>query len=248
MYLRHTTRKQDGKVHCYWRLVRSVRVGRRVIQQTVAQLGELDAHGRLEAQALARTLIGAPEQAPLFDDGSSHLTVPVRLKGIRVERSRQFGDVYLALALWRGTGLAQRCEPLLPTGKEQVPWEKMAAVLVTARLCEPSSELHIAEDWYRRTALSDLLQLKDEQVNKDRLYRALDELLVHKPAIEAHLSRRCGELFSIQNEVLRYDVTSTYFEGQAAANPLAQRGYSRDHRPDCKQVCIALVVESGQLI
>ena len=118
MYLRHTTRKQDGKVHCYWRLVRSVRVGRRVIQQTVAQLGELDAHGRLEAQALARTLIGAPEQAPLFDDGSSHLTVPVRLKGIRVERSRQFGDVYLALALWRGTGLAQRCEPLLPTGKE----------------------------------------------------------------------------------------------------------------------------------
>jgi transposase len=242
MYLRHTTRKKDGKVHRYWRLVRSVRVGRRVIQQTVAQLGELDAQGRLDAQAFARTLIGAPEQAPLFDDGSAHLTVPVRLKGVRVERSRQFGDVYLALALWRGTGLAQLCEQLLPAGKEHVPWEKMAAVLVTARLCEPSSELHIAEDWYRRTALTDLLQLKDEQVNKDRLYRALDELLGHKAAIEAHLSQRCGELFAIQNEVLLYDVTSTYFEGQAAANPLAQRGYSRDHRPDCKQVCIALVV------
>jgi transposase len=242
MYLRHTTRKKDGKVHRYWRLVRSVRVGRRVIQQTVAQLGELDAHGRLEARAFARTLIGAPEQARLFDDDSAHVTVPVRLKGIRVERSRQFGDVYLALALWRGTGLAQLCEQLLPAGKEQVPWEKMAAVLVAARLCEPSSELHIAEDWYRRTALCDLLQLKDEHVNKDRLYRALDELLVHKAALEAHLSRRCGELFAIQNEVLLYDVTSTYFEGQAAANPLAQRGYSRDHRPDCKQVCIALVV------
>ena len=242
MYLRHTTRKKDGKVHRYWRLVRSVRVGRRVIQQTVAQLGELDEHGRLEARAFARTLIGAPEQATLFDDGSAHLTVPVRLKGVRVERSRQFGNVYLALALWRGTGLAQLCERLLPMGKEQVPWEKMAAVLVTARLCEPSSELHIAEDWYRRTALADLLQLKDEQVNKDRLYRALDELLMHKAAIEAHLSRRCGELFAIQNEVLLYDVTSTYFEGQALANPLAQRGYSRDHRPDCKQVCIALVV------
>ena len=242
MYLRHTIRKKDGKVHRYWRLARSVRIGRRVIQQTVAHLGELDEHGRIEARALARRLIGAPEQAQLFDDGSEHLTVPVRLKGIRVERSRQFGDVYLALALWRGTGLEDLCERLLPAGKERIAWAKMAAVLVAARFCEPSSELHIAEDWYRRTALADLLQLDDEQVNKDRLYRGLDHLLVHKAALEAHLSRRCGELFAVQNEVLLYDVTSTYFEGLAEANPLAQRGYSRDHRPDCKQVCIALVV------
>jgi transposase len=242
MYLRYTTRKKDGKVHRYWRLVRSVRVGRRVVQQTVAQLGELDEQGRIDARAFARQLIGEPEQAGLFDDGSAHATVPVRLKGIRIERSRQFGDVYLAQALWRGTGLSQLCEELLPAGKEQVAWEKMAAVLVSARLCEPSSELHIAEDWYRRTALSDLLQLPEEQVNKDRLYRALDELLVHKGKLEAHLSRRCGELFAIDNEVLLYDVTSTYFEGQAEGNELAKRGYSRDHRPDCKQVCIALVV------
>jgi transposase len=242
MYLRHTTRKKDGKVHRYWRLVRSVRVGRRVIQQTVAQLGELDEGGRIEARALAHRLIGAPEQAGLFDDGHRDVTVPVRLKGIRIERSRQFGDVYLALALWRGTGLADLCAALLPVGKERVAWEKMAAVLVAARLCEPSSELHIAEDWYRRTALADLLALDDAQVNKDRLYRALDRLLAHKAALEAHLARRAGELFAVENEVLLYDVTSTYFEGQAAANPLAQRGYSRDHRPDCKQVCIALVV------
>src|SRR5690349_7731924 len=125
MYLRHTTVRKDGKVHRYWRLVRSVRVGRRVIQQTVAHLGELDEQGRLDARALARHLIGEPEQARLFDDGCSQVTVPVRLKGIRVERSRQFGDVYPALALWRGTSLAQRCEELLPAGKEQVPWEKM---------------------------------------------------------------------------------------------------------------------------
>jgi transposase len=242
MYLRHTIRRKDGKVHRYWRLVRSVRVGRRVIQQTVAQLGELDDHGRVEARSLARRLIGTPEQAQLFDDGSADLTVPVRVKGIRIERSRQFGDVYLALALWRGVGLEELCERLLAVGKERIAWAKMAAVLVAARFCEPSSELHIAEDWYRRTALADLLQLGDEEVNKDRLYRALDHLLVHKAALEAHLSRRCGELFSIENEVLLYDVTSTYFEGQAEANPLAQRGYSRDHRPDCKQVCIALVV------
>lgn len=242
MYLRHTIRKKDGKVHCYWRLVRSVRVGRRVIQQTVAHLGELDEHGCIEARALARRLIGAPEQAQLFDDGSGHLTAPVRLKGIGIERSRQFGDVYLALALWRGTGLSDLCERLLPVGKERIAWAKMAAVLVAARLCGPSSELHIAEDWYRRTALADLLQLEEEQVNKDRLYRALDHLLVHKAALEAHLSKRCGELFAVENDVLLYDVTSTYFEGLAEANPQAQRGYSRDHRPDCKQVCIALVV------
>jgi hypothetical protein len=192
--LRHTIRKKDGKVHRYWCLVRSVRVGRRVIQQTVAHLGELDEHGRVEARALARRLIGAPEQTRLFDE-----------KGIRIERPRRFGDVYLALALWRGTGLAELCERLLPAGKERISWAKMAAVLVAARLCEPSSKLHIAEDWYRRTALSDLLQLEDDQVNKDRLYRALDHLILHKEALEAHLSRRCGELFAVENEVLLYD-------------------------------------------
>jgi len=242
MYLRHTTRKKDGKVHRYWSLVRSVRVGGRVIQQTVAHLGELDERGRIEARALARHLIGGPEEASLFDDGSRDVTVPVRLKGIRIERSRRFGDVYLALALWRGMGLEAVCERLLAAGQERIAWSKMAAILVAARFCEPSSELHIAEDWYRRTALCDLLQLGDEAVNKDRLYRGLDHLLAHKAAIEAHLSKRCGELFAIQNEVLLYDVTSTYFEGQAEANPQARRGYSRDHRPDCKQVCIALVV------
>ncbi|MBV8186800.1 MAG: IS1634 family transposase [Alphaproteobacteria bacterium] len=242
MYLRYTTVKKDGKVHRYWRLVRSVRVGRRVIQQTVAQLGELDARGRLQARALARQVIGRPEQSGLFDDGKQDLTVPVRLKGLRIERARRFGDVYLALALWRGTGLADLCDRLLPSGKEAVPWAKIAAVLVAARLCEPSSELHIAEEWYRRTALSDLLQLDADLVNKDRLYRALDLLLEHKAELEAHLSRRCGELFAVDNEVQLYDVTSTYFEGEAEANTLARRGYSRDHRPDCKQVCIGLVV------
>jgi transposase len=242
MYLRHTTRRKDGKVHRYWSLVRSVRVGRRVIQQTVAQLGELDEQGCIEARALARHLIGAPEEAQLFDDGCRDVAVPVRLKGIRIERSRQFGDVYLALALWRGVGLEELCERLLPAGKEHVSWAKMAAVLVAARFCEPSSELHIAEDWYRRTALGDLLQLGCEAVNKDRLYRGLDHLLAHKRALEAHLSQRCGELFAIHNEVLLYDVTSTYFDGEAEANPQAKRGYSRDHRPDRKQVCIALVV------
>src|SRR5260370_34464163 len=218
MYLRASTRKKDGKTHRYWRLVESVRIGRRVIQRTVAQLGELDAEGRLRARALARHLIGSPEQGQLFEDRHADETVPVRLKGIRVERPRQFGDVYLALALWRGTGLEELCEGLLPVAKERIAWAKTAVVLVAARFCEPSSELHIAEDWYRRSALADLLQLDDEQVNKERLYPGLDHLLVHKAALEAHLSRRCGELFAVQNEVLLYDVTSTYFEGLAEPN------------------------------
>lgn len=242
MYLRYTTRKKDGKVHRTWRLVRSVRVGRRVIQQTVAHLGELDRAGRLRARVLARSLIGAPEQADLFNDGTDDRAVAVHLKGVRVENGRQFGDVYLALALWRACQLDEFCRAHIPSGKEEVPWEKMAVVLVAARLCEPSSELHIAEDWYRRTALNDLLQLNESLVNKDRLYRALDQLLPHKAALEAHLSKRHGALFAIENEVLLYDVTSTYFEGKAEGNPQAQRGYSRDHRGDCKQVCIALVV------
>jgi transposase len=224
MYLRYTTRKKDGKVHRTWRLVRSVRIGRRVIQQTVTHLGELDEAGRLRARALARALIGEPEQADLFDDGTREQTIGVRLKGVRIENGRHFGNVYLALALWHACRLDEFTAAHLPAGKEEVPWEKMAAVLVAARLCEPSSELHIAEDWYRRTALSDLLQLNDALVNKDRLYRALDRLLPHKAALEAHLSKRVGELFA------------------AAANAQAKRGYSRDHRPDCKQVCIALVV------
>ena len=242
MYLRYTTRKKDGKIHRSWRLVRSVRIGRRVIQQTVTHLGELDEAGRIHARALARALIGEPEHADLFDDGTSAQTVAVRLNGVRVENSRQFGNVYLALALWRACRLDEFSLAHLPRGKEEVPWEKLAAVLVVARLCEPSSELHIAEDWYRGTALSDLLQLNAALVNKDRLYRGLDQLLPHKAALEAHLSQRVGELFAKDNEVLLYDVTSTYFEGEAAGNAQAQRGYSRDHRGDCKQVCIALVV------
>ena len=243
MYLRHTTRVKDGKAHTYWRLVRSVRVGRKVVQQTVAQLGELDAEGRAQARALARTITGGREQADLFAPILAEAPpIPVRLDRVRLERSRLFGDVWLGWTLWRALHLDTLLERLLPIGREEVPWATMALVLVLARLCEPSSELHIAEDWYRRTALDDVLALPAPLVNDDRCYRALDRLLPHKTALEQHLVRRLGELFALDYELLLYDVTSTYFEGAAARNPLAQRGHSRDHRPDCKQVCLALVV------
>ena len=242
MYLRHTTRRKDGKVHRYWRLVRSVRVGRKVVQQTVAQLGELDPDGRARARALARAFTGDAVQADLFTPTEIDEGIPVRLNGIRLERGRTFGDVWLGWTLWRALRLDQVLERLVPTGREAVPWSTMAAVLVLARLCEPSSELHIAEDWYRRTALEDLLALPPPLINDDRLYRALDRLLPQKAELEQHLVARLGELFALDYDLLLYDVTSVYFEGLAARNPLAQRGHSRDHRPDCKQVCLALVV------
>jgi len=243
MYLRHTTVRKDGKTHTYWRLVRSVRRDGKVVQETVAQLGELDAEGRLSARRLAHAMTGRGDQAELFGlPRSEAWTVPVRLDQVRVERGRRFGDVWLGWTLWRGLKLDELLRELLPGGREQVPWALMGAVLVIARLCEPSSELHIAEDWYRATALEDIVGIAPGRVNDDRLYRALDRLLPHKNAIEGHLKRRLGELFALEYDLLLYDVTSVYFEGLAELNPQAKRGHSRDHRPDCKQVCVALVV------
>jgi len=242
VYLRHTTITKNGKTHTYWRLVRAVRVGRKVRQETVAQLGELDAKGRIAAKHLADALIGVERQPGLFDDEAPTETVTVDPSRLRLERGRRFGDVWLAWKLWQALGLDRWLEGRLPRGREDVAWGVMAAVLVIARLCEPSSELRIAEDWYRRTALDDLLGLPEAKVNADRLYRALDRLLPHKDALEGHLKERLGSLFQLEYDLLLYDVTSTYFGGQANGNTLAARGYSRDHRPDCKQVCIGLVV------
>jgi len=243
MYLRHTTRRKDGKAHVYWQLVRSVRRGRKVVQQTVAQLGELDAEGRARAQALARSIAGeraGGSQRHLFDDVPAE-AVPVKLGKVRVERSRSFGAVWLGWLLWQALKLDELCEGLLPRGREAVPWGEVVAILVIGRLCEPSSELHVAEQWYRTTALEDLLGVPTEQVYDERLYRTLDRVLPHKEAIERHLVERLGELFDLDYDLLLYDVTSTYFEG--VADPaIARRGYSRDHRFDCVQVNIALVV------
>jgi len=241
MYLRHTTVQKNGKTHCYWRLVRSVRRGRKVIQETVAQLGELDAEGRARARTLAAKITGRPEQLEIFEAVPvTAEPVAVRLDQVRLERARQFGDVWLGWRLWCALELDRFCQARLTAGRESAPWAAVAAILVIARLCEPSSELHIAEDWYRRTALDDLLGVSPAHVDDNRLYRALDRLLPHKQALEAHLKQRLGTLFELDYELLLYDVTSTYFEGEA--NALAQRGYSRDHRHDCKQVCIGLVV------
>jgi transposase len=242
MYLRHTTVCKNGKTHTYWRLVRSVRVGDKVRQETVAQLGELDAAGRVRARALAEAIVGIERPPGLFDEPAPAEPIAVDLRRFRLERGRRFGDVWLGLRLWQALELDSVLQDWLPAGREDVPWAQMAAVLVLARFCEPASELHIAEDWFRRTALGDLLGIADDKVNDDRLYRALDRLLPCKGPLEVHLQRRLGRLFRLEYDLLLYDITSTYFEGEAAANPQARRGHSRDHRRDCKQVLIGLVV------
>jgi len=243
VYLRHTTVKKNGKAHLYWRLVRSVRRDGRVCQETVAHLGELDGEGRARASALARHFLGEKaEQLDLFAPPVPVSPLQVRLDGVRVERGRSFGEVWLGWTLWRAAGLDDFFERGLPMGREKIPWAQMAAVLVLSRLCEPSSELHIAETWYRGTALEDLLGIPALAVHHTRLYQSLDRVLPHKRALENHLKTRLGALFSLDYDLLLYDVTSTYFEGLSKDNPLALRGYSRDHRGDCKQVCIGLVV------
>ena len=182
----------------YWQLVRSIRRGRKVVQETVAQLGELDAEGRARAVLLARSITGRSAeggQQCLFDPNPPVEAVKIRLEAIRLERSRSFGAVWLGWQLWQALQLDELLDGLLPHKHEAVRWSEVIAILVIARLCEPSSELHVAEQWYRSTALDDLLGVRPEQVYDERLYRALDRLLPHKAAIEGHLVRRFGELF-----------------------------------------------------
>jgi transposase len=248
MFLRRCERRKNGKRHTYWALVESYRTARGSRQRVVAYLGELKPSERTGWAQLGRSLSGKkkPQRSlfdpPRHDELPEDETVLVRLKGVQLERVRDFGDVWMAWGLWRMLGLDGLLAELIPRGQEEVPWATMAAILVIARFCEPQSELHIESTWYRATALDDLVGVSPEKVHTDRLYAALDMLLPHKEAIEKHLKQRLGNLFDLEYDLLLYDVTSTYFEGECKANPLARRGYSRDKRPDCLQVTIGLVV------
>lgn len=211
-------------------------------QRVVAWLGKLDEAGRLGIKQAADEQPISSQKTLFPESDTKPEWVEVDVKKLRVEHLRQFGGPWLALELIRKLELDQFLQRVMPRGRETVPWAISSLVLTIGRLLNPSSELHTAEQWYPKTALPDLLGLPVEKVDDNRLYRALDKLLPHKAELETHLKRRLGELFDLEYDLLLYDVTSTYFEGQAQANPLAQRGYSRDQRSDCKQVCIGLVV------
>jgi len=248
MFLRRCKRRKNGKQHSYWALVESYRTARGSRQRVVAYLGELTGSEQSGWTQLGRHLDkkARPQPSlfdpPHYDDPTDEEPVEVNLKGLRLERLRDFGDVWLALGLWRLLGLDSLLDEKTEQGREEVPWPVVAAILTISRFCEPSSELHIEDHWYARTALEDLLGVSPDKVHTDRLYAGLDWLLEHKETIERHLKQRLGDLFDLKYDLLLYDVTSTYFEGQCAANPMAQRGHSRDSRPDCLQVCIGLVV------
>jgi transposase len=245
MFIRQYFKTQNGQRHAYWALIESYRTERGPRQRVVAWLGKLDEAGRLGVQQAAAEGAAASEnQATLFDDEAEAAEprwVEVNASAVRVENCRQFGGPWLALELVRRLKLDEFLARVMQRGREHVPWSLSSLALVVGRLLDPSSELHTSEQWYPKTALPELLGVSADRVDDNRLYRTLDELLPHKAALEVHLKNRLGELFGLEYDLLLYDVTSTFFEGRANFD-LAQRGYSRDQRGDCKQVCLGLVV------
>lgn len=238
MFIRPCYRKKDGKRHAYWALVESYRSVLGPRQRVVSYIGALEDDEIVECKPDKH--VGA-----LFVDDQNikkRRVIEVDPDRVEVRRCRDFGGVWLGWELIRKLGLDIFAAQKMPAGEETVPWHLMSWVLVLSRMCDASSELYIAEHLYARSAMSDLLGIPEEKINDDRLYRALDELLPHKDDFEIYLKEKMGELFEIKYDLLLYDVTSTYFEGNVAGNTQAKRGYSRDHRPDCKQVCIGLVV------
>lgn len=250
MFLRRYNRTKNGKSHTYYALVESVRTEAGPRQHVVAHLGELNHDQQLRWQ---RTVTfhnrqGDPQQLRLFPD-DDHLATPndpdvvrIRLGKVGWTNPRAFGDVWLGLWLWKFLHLDEIVDRHLPQGKETIRPADIVAIEVINRLCAPCSEFALAEHWYHSTALEDLLGVPDSAVTKDRLYRTLDRLIRAQNPIEDELKGRLGTLFQLDYELLLYDLTSTYFEGLAEENDLARRGYSRDHRSDCKQVVLALVV------
>lgn len=242
MFVRRFRRRRAGKEHAYWGLVESYRTERGPRQRLVTYLGKDDEAGGLGVKVALDGSSGWWQPALECFEGAKPRWVEVDWSSIHLERSKDFGGAWLGLEVARRLGLPELLDELVERGREDVPWSSMALVLVLARLLDPSSELRLAETVYDRTAMSDLLGIPADKVNDDRLYRALDAVLPHKAALEKRLSDRMGSLFGVAYDLLLYDITSTYFEGAADRNPQAKRGYSRDHRPDCKQVCIGLVV------
>jgi transposase len=251
MFLRSTNRKKDGKDHRYFSVVENRRLSSgKTAQRTVLYLGEInDQQEGAWRKSLDvfdderqswRALSLFPEDREIPADAVDSLQV--KLSGLQLRRARPFGNCWLACNLWRQLGLDSFWQDRLPDGREAISWEKVLQLLVVNRLIDPGSELRVHRHWFLASAMDELLGVDFSVAEKDRLYRCLDRLLEHKQELFVWLRRKWADLFQADFEVLLYDLTSTYFEGEMEENPKARRGYSRDGRPDCLQVVIALVI------
>jgi transposase len=251
MFLRSTNRKKDGKSHRYYSVVENQRVsGDKTVQRTVLYLGEINDS---QQTAWRRTLEVFDEEQQqtrnlsLFPDdrevpAETLDSLQVNLAELELRRPRPFGNCWLASELWRQLGLTEFWRERLPAGREDVSWEKVLRLLVVNRLLEPGSEFRVHRHWFVESAMDELLEADFAVAGKDRLYRCLDRIVEHKQELFVHLKQKWAELFAADFEVLLYDLTSTYFEGGMEECDKAKRGYSRDSRPDCVQVVIALIV------
>lgn len=251
MYLRSTTRKKDGKQHRYFSVVESHRLSTgKTVQRRVLYLGEIndkqEAAWRKSVSVFDAdrqqytTLSLFPEDRIVPQDAVDG--IQVRLSGMELRNPRVFGSCWLGCQLWRQLGLDEFWQERLPEGREAVGWEKVLQLLVVNRLIEPGSEFRLHRHWFLSSAMDELLNADFIVAEKDRLYRCLDRILEHKRDLFVFLRKKWADLFAADFEVLLYDLTSTYFEGEMERNSKAKRGYSRDGRPDCLQVVIALVV------
>jgi hypothetical protein len=256
MFLRARQRKKNGKQHRYFSVVENRRLaGGKHTQRQVLYLGEIndsqeEAWRRTldvfdEQRGCSERLALFPEDRPLPADALN--AVHVRLEQMELKRPRAFGDCWLACEVWKQLGLDRFWERRLLGQRGDVPWEKVLQLLVVNRLIAPGSEFHLHREWFDSSAMDQLLDCDFAVAGKDRLYRCLDLLLEHRSEVFVHLRERWRDLFGARFDVLLYDLTSTYFEGSCEQIPKARHGYSRDGRPDCRQVVIALVVTTDGL-
>lgn len=251
MFLRNNRRFKDGKEHRYYSVVenRRLRSGK-VVQRRVLYLGEVNDSQQAawrktlevfdEVEQRYRTLSLFPEDRTV--PAGAIESVQVKVNEMQLRRPRAFGDCWLGCELWRQLGLDGFWRERLPAGREQVGWAEVLQLLVVNRLIDPGSEFRVHRQWFERSAMDELLGVDFAVAEKDRLYRCLDRVLGHKRELFVHLRQRWQDLFAAQFDLLLYDLTSTYVEGEAAEIPKAKYGYSRDGRFDCKQVVIALVI------
>jgi transposase len=239
MFLRRVNIRKNGKPHYYWALVESYRTEKGSRQRLVCYIGDVT-KSKAKGLALSAQTIDSVQQDFLSPEELPELAT-IQPKKTRTERQREFGAVWLGSLLFKKLGLDEYfSEHLSKSGHSA--WIEIIKVLVISRFYHPSSELFIAEHLYEQSAMEDFFGIPASQIYDNRLYRGLDVLLPHKDPLQKHLKERLGELFNLEYDLFLYDVTSTYVEGDHSASKLCQRGYSRDSRPDCKQVCIGLVV------